>query len=101
MWWKNVIQIKSGITNVDVSAKIWKNILSVKKIIFVAVVAKMVISKYLASIIDNSVIICDDIIEEIKSQQILVKKSNLWNTKFLYFTCLAFFINYYSIIGSC
>ena len=42
---KNVIQIKSGITiNIDVSSKIWKNIMCAKKIIFgilLHVVAKM------------------------------------------------------------
>ena len=50
--------------------------------------------KYLANITDNSVITCDEIIdaEETKQlQQISMKKSSLYNTKLLYFTCT--FIN--------
>ena len=58
---ESVILIKSGIMiNVDVSVKIWKNILCVKKIIFgmlLHAVVKMV----------NTVIMCDEIIEEIKT----------------------------------
>ena len=53
-------------------------------------------STYLVSIIDDSVITCDEIIgvEEAKTlQQILMKKRNLWNAKFQYLTSL--FINYY------
>ena len=59
---ENVIQIKSGITiNVDVSVK---SIIYLQKIIFgilLHVAAKNV--KYLAGIIDGSVITCDEIIE--------------------------------------
>ena len=44
---ENIIQIKSGITiNVDVSVKIWKNILCLKNVIFgilLYVIVKMVI----------------------------------------------------------
>ena len=53
-----VIQIKSGIAiNVDASVK---NIIYVKKIIYEN-------ENYLASIIDDSLIICDLIIEETKT----------------------------------
>ena len=61
---ENIIQIKSGITiNVDVSVKnnihgkhyIWNPVTCCEK------------GKYLASIIDNSVIMCDEIIEETKA----------------------------------
>ena len=61
--------------------------------------------KFLASIMDDSAIICDEVIEsydeEIKnySNKSQWKESNLWNAKILYFTCI--FINYYSIIDSC
>ena len=56
--------------------------------------------KYLANIIDDSVISRDKIIEETKTvpSNDSEKKDNLYNTKFLYFTCL--FINYYIIIDS-
>ena len=58
---KNVIQIRHGITtNVDVSVK---NI-SVEKSIFGVLLPIVANSKYLASIIDNSAITCDEIIEE-------------------------------------
>ena len=51
--------------------------------------------KYLASITDNSVIMCDEIIEE-ETKTVTTnfnekKKSNLQNKIFLYFTCI--FIN--------
>ena len=42
--------------------------------------------KYLASIMDDSTIISDEIIDVKK--RILMKKSNLYNAKFLYFTCI-------------
>ena len=48
--------------------------------------------RYLASIIDDSVITCDEIIKKQQLQQILMKKSNLQNRTFLYFNCI--FINY-------
>ena len=60
--------------------------------------------KYFASIMDNSEIICDEVTEsyEEETKTILTNfcgKSNLKNTKFLYFTWIL--INYYSIIDSC
>ena len=57
------------------------------------------IGKYLASIIDNSVIMCDEIIdvEEKKIfKKILMEEQQ---PKFLYFTSI--FVNYYSITDSC
>ena len=55
---ENVIQIKSGITiNVGASVKIQKNIVCVKKITFVILLHIVCENgKYLASIIDDSVI---------------------------------------------
>ena len=50
--------------------------------------------KYLASIMDNSAIMCDEVIESYYEETQTVP-----NTKFLYFTCI--FINYCSIIDSC
>ena len=62
----NVIQIKSGIKiNADASVK---NIIYVKKIIFgrlYPVTCSCENGKYLASIIDDSVIICDEIIDAV------------------------------------
>ena len=56
--------------------------------------------KHLASIIDDSVITCDEVTEGTKLfQWILMKKIKFVNKKFLSFTCI--FINYYSIIDSC
>ena len=57
-------------------------------------------SKYLASIIDDLVLTCDEIIEDTKpSPTNFNQKYNLWNKEFLYFTYL--FVNYYRIIDSC
>ena len=92
---ENLIQMKNGIIiNNDVSAK---NIKCVKKIFWVLldIVAKM--GKYRASIIDNSVITCNEIIEmkEIKT----IPRIKICKTKkCLYFTYLV--IKYYSIIDS-
>ena len=57
--------------------------------------------KYLASIIDDdSVITCDEIIEQTKTIPTnFNEKSTLQNTKLLYFTCI--FINYHCFIDSC
>ena len=66
--------------------------------------------KYLASIMDDTAIIFDEVIDANKDaksneekqkqfQQVLMKKSSLENAKCLCFTCM--FINYYSIIDSC
>ena len=58
--------------------------------------------KYLASITDNSVIMCDEIIEE-ETKTVTTnfneKKRNLQIKIFFYFTCI--FINYCCIMGSC
>ena len=100
---ENVIQINVGITiNVDVSVK---NIY-VKKIIFgiqVHVVVKN--KKYFTSIMDDSKIMCDEIIESYGEEIKIVptnfneKNNNLYNAKFLYFTSI--FIDFYDITGSC
>ena len=57
--------------------------------------------KYLANIMDDSVITCDEIIEETKSvpTNLNEKKVTCETQKFLYFTFI--FINYYCIIDSC
>ena len=57
--------------------------------------------KYLARIIDDSVITCDEIIEETRAVPADFNETNAICKikKKLYFTCL--FINYYSIIVSC
>ena len=57
--------------------------------------------KYLASIIDDSVIMCNETIEETKTvSKIFNNKKVTYKTKkIIYFTC--FFINCYSIIDSC
>ena len=60
---------------------------------------------YYGSIMDDSAITCDEIIEsydeEIKTipTNFKEKKATTKNAKFLYFNCI--FINYYSIIYSC
>ena len=58
-------------------------------------------SKYSASIIEDSIITCDEITEITKSgpTNFNEKKCNLWNKKLLYFTSP--FINHYSIIDRC
>ena len=56
--------------------------------------------KCLASIMDNSAITCDKIIESYDEEMNFNKKKATCKTQtFLYFTCI--FINYYSIIDSC
>ena len=57
--------------------------------------------KYLASIIDNSVVTCDEIEEETKTvtTNFNEKKSMCKTKNFYFFTCL--FINYNCIIDSC
>ena len=89
---ENVIQINSGITiNVDMSIK---NVMYMKEIRF-GILQVWENGKYLASITDNSVIMCDEIIEE-ETKTVTTnfkekKKSNLQNKIFLYFTRI--FIN--------
>ena len=61
---ENLIQIKGAIMiNVDVSIK---NIIHVKKILWNSAAWSRENGKYLASVIDDSVITCDEIIEETK-----------------------------------
>ena len=58
---KNVIQINGGITiNVDLSVK---NVIYVKMIMFGAFYMQLQNEKYLASIMDDSAIACDEVIE--------------------------------------
>ena len=66
---EHVTRIKSGTTtNVGVSAKIWKNMF-MKKVIFEILLhfASCWNDKYLASVIVDSEITCDKIIEETKT----------------------------------
>ena len=59
-------------------------------------------SKYLPSIVDDSVIICDEIIEETKTvpaNLLEKKKKTTCKTKHICF--LLSFLNYYRIIYSC
>ena len=64
----NIVQIKSGITiNVDVSVKIWKNIVSKKEYIWNLATCSRENGNYLASIIEDSVITCDENIEATKT----------------------------------
>ena len=96
---ENVIQINGGITiNVDVSVK---NIY-VKKIIcgiLLHVVCKN--NKYLASIIDDSMITCGDIIEETKTIPANFNEKNITCKIQNLYILLTFFINYHCIIDSC
>ena len=98
---KNVIQIHGGTMINDVSVK---NIIYLNKIIFG--ILPHVVShkniKYLASIIDDSVIICDKKLFKKKQkhlQQISMKKMQSVKKIFPYFPCL--FIYYHCIIDSC
>ena len=79
---ENVTQIKSGTKiNVGVSAKIQGNIMCVKKFLNIGNSATYSCrnDKYLGSIIDDSVITCDEIVDTTKTvstkifQQILKK----------------------------
>ena len=89
---KNVTQIKSTTTkNVDVSAKIRENIY-VKKIFLESYYMTCKNGKYLGSIIGNSVITCDEIIEVTKT---VSTKTN----KFLYFNHL--FYDYNITLETC
>ena len=68
--------------------------------ILLHVVVKWKNEKYLASIMDDSAIMCDEVIELYNEEtNFTEKKSNLQNAKFRYFTSIL--INYYSIIDSC
>ena len=99
---KNVIQINGGITiNVDLSVK---NVIYVKMIIFEAFYMQLQNEKYLASIMDDSTIGCDEVIESNnKETKTISTKFNenkaICEVQNIYFyTCI--FINYYSIIDS-
>ena len=95
---KNVIQINGGVTiNVDVSVK---NVMCQKRLATYSCENAI----YLASIMNDSAITCDGIIESnnLKTKAISKifneKKTKMQNAKCLYSTCI--FINYYSIIDS-
>ena len=92
-------QIKSGITiNDDVGEKIRKSIMRAKKdYISNPATCNYEKSKYLASIIDDSLITCDKIIDTVLSETVQTK-SKLTKTVSTYFTLL--FINYHSITDS-
>ena len=87
---ENVIQIKSGITIILVS--VWKSertSCAQKYYIWYPAVCNCKHGKYLVKVIDNSVITCDEIIEEAKT---------IPNKKILYFT--HHFINYFRTINA-
>ena len=55
--------------------------------------------KYLGSIMNDSAVILDEVIDSYEEKtNFNEKKNNLENTEFLYITCIL--INYYSIIDS-
>ena len=81
---ENTIQIKSGITiNVDASVKIKKKHCACEKdYIWYLVTCSCETGKYLASVIYDSVITCDEIIEETKRVTTnFNEKSSLQNQK--------------------
>ena len=90
---ENVIEIKSGIIiNVNASAK---NIIYVKKnYIWNPATCSCKNGKYLASITDNSMITCDEVMdaEETKTipENIICKTKRFYILLALYFTCLYF-----------
>ena len=91
-----VIQINGEMLNVGVSVK---NVKYVKKTVWNPSTCNSENGTYLGitSNMDNSAIMCDEIIESYYKQTKIVptnfneKKYNLYKTKFLYFTCI--FIN--------
>ena len=92
---QNVSQINGGITiNVKVSVK---NIIYVKKIVWNPATCTCENGKYLASIMDDSGIICDEIID-VQEINFNVKNITCKTQNFYIFTCL--FINYHYIIDS-
>ena len=65
---ENVIQVKMGIKkSIDVAAKIQENIMCKKNYICNLSTCTYENGKYLGSIIDDSVIICDKIINAVQS----------------------------------
>ena len=95
---KNVIQINGGITiNVDVSVK---KIMYVKKIVWNCATCISENGKYLASIMDDSMTTCDEVIksheEELKTiPSNFNEKKATCTTQFFFILCV--FINYYNI----
>ena len=64
----NVTQIKRETTiNISVSVKIWKNITCAKNYIWNPATCSCENGKYVASTIDDSVVMCNEIIEETKA----------------------------------
>ena len=91
---QNVTWIKSGImVNVNVSVKIWKSIMCVKKFIFWNPALETICQngKYLGSVTDNSVITCDEIMEEWKTFQKNYNKKKV-NSKTKKFSVLLIFL---------
>ena len=92
---ENVIQINGGLMiNVDVSIK---NIIYVKKIMFgILLHAAVKIKKYLASIMDDSVIICDEVIdsyyEKIKTIPTNFNEKNITCKRQNFYILLAFLL---------
>ena len=95
---ESVIQIKIGITiNVSASVKTKNYCVWEKYYICYPVTCSCKNGKCLASIIDDSVITADEMIETTKIK--FVWKNVTCRIKKLYFACL--FINYYCIIDRC
>ena len=87
----NITQIKSRTTlNVGVRVKIRKNIVCAKKYFLNLATCICKSGKYLGSITDDSVIMCDEIIEKTKSKNFSNKKyfNKKYLSKFLYFAHL-------------
>ena len=94
---KNVTSMSRGImTNVDVSVK--KQIICEIDYVWNLAIRNCGNGKYLASIMDNLAIICDEVIKWYDAE-IKTTPTNFKILKFLCFTCI--FINYYNIIDSC
>ena len=93
-----LIQINGGIM-INVECECRKRYVCEKDYLWNPASCNCVNGEYLASVMDDSSIMCDEITESYYDEKILMKKSNLLMSKFLYFTCI--FINYYSIIDSC
>ena len=86
---ENVIQIKSGITiSASVSENIQEKIVCAKRLYLESCYMYSWNGKYLSSIIDNSVITDDQIIEEIKTvpKNFNERNANCKAKKCLYFT---------------
>ena len=97
--------------NVDVSAKHSRKTVCEKGYIWNPTICSSESGRYVKSVVDDSVIKCDEIIEATKinmtktalaksiSASFKLKQGDLKNKKFVYFTCL--FINYKDIIKGC